>query len=66
MAGNGWEWVNDRLHESSPFHKGKGGGFFFHHAAELQVYFISTFTMAEDKPSIEDSHITDGFRVLCK
>lgn len=64
MAGNAWEWTLDRYTIHTPYNLGKGGGFNIHTPAFLQVYCISTFGVAENIPSIDVCHLSDGFRVV--
>ncbi len=64
MAGNAWEWTNDRFNQSSPYYCGKGGGFNLHNPAHMQVYYVSTFRVKEDNPPLDRTHLSDGFRVV--
>ncbi len=64
MAGNAWEWTRDKFAAAAPHHLGKGGGFNIHTAAGLQIYYISTFRVAQENPSLDCTHLADGFRVV--
>lgn len=64
MAGNAWEWTNDRFNSTSPYYCGKGGGFNLHNPAHMQVYYISTFRVKENNPPLDRTHLSDGFRVV--
>ena len=63
MAGNAWEWLEDRWTKTTPYNKGKGGGFAYHTPAFLQVYYVSSFG-PPIAPDLDMCHISDGFRVV--
>lgn len=65
MSGNAGEWIFDYWPEQTPFHKGKGGGFHYHTAAYLQVYYVSIFGPGKS-PALDMCDLSDGFRVLLK
>jgi formylglycine-generating enzyme required for sulfatase activity len=64
MSGNAWEWTRDPFSDKSQYCLGKGGGFNFHQPAFLQIYYVSTFSVEEDKPPLDATHLSDGFRVV--
>ncbi len=64
MAGNAWEWTNDKFEKTSGYYCGKGGGFNLHTPASMQVYYISTFRVKENNPPLDRTHLSDGFRVV--
>lgn len=65
MAGNAWEWLDDRWTKNTPYNKGKGGGFAYHTPAFLQIYYTSSFG-PEKAPDLDMCHLSDGFRVVKK
>ncbi|MCC6369678.1 MAG: SUMF1/EgtB/PvdO family nonheme iron enzyme [Bacteroidia bacterium] len=65
MAGNAWEWLEDRWTATTPYNKGKGGGFAYHTPAFLQIYYTSSFGPSV-APDLDMCHISDGFRVVKK
>ncbi len=64
MAGNAWEWTNDKFDQNSSYYYGKGGGFNLHKQAQMQVYYISSFRVKENRPPLDRTHLSDGFRVV--
>ena len=64
MAGNAWEWTRDLFQSDSKNHLGKGGSFNIHTPAGLQIYYVSTFRVAQDTPPLDCTHLADGFRVV--
>lgn len=63
MAGNAWEWTSDYWTPTTPYNKGKGGGFAYHTPAFLQVYYVSAFGTST-APPLDMCHLSDGFRVV--
>lgn len=65
MCGNAWEWVEDVWDERTPYHIGKGGGFYYHTPAQLQIYFHSVYGPSTPPP-LDMCDVPDGFRVVYK
>ena len=63
MAGNAWEWLEDRWTKTTPYNIGKGGGFLYHTPAFLQIYYVSSFG-PDKSPDLDMCHLSDGFRVV--
>lgn len=64
MSGNAWEWTRTKFGSHTQNYLGKGGSYNLHTAAQLQIYFVSTFRVAQDLPPPDCTHLADGFRVV--
>ena len=65
MSGNAWEWTREFWSSQTPYTKGKGGGYYYHTPAFLQIYYTSTYGPSTPPP-LDMCNISDGFRVVYK